>query len=81
MAAETDTDHLPAADEALVRGLLEDTASDPSDDASGQPDRFTYELHLDDGEQARTVRWREAAVPENLRPLIAELTSRSRPDP
>jgi hypothetical protein len=80
-ASDTDTDHLPPAYEGLVRDLLVGSASPASSDATAQPDRFTYELHIDDGEQARTVRWQETAVPENMRPLVAELMSQSRPAP
>jgi hypothetical protein len=78
-ATDTDTDHLPAAYEGLVRDLLAGRTSGAAADAPAQPDRFTYELQIDDGEQARTVRWQETAVPENVRPLIAELTSQSSP--
>jgi hypothetical protein len=78
IGVDTDTDDLPPAHGEVVRSLLAGPDSSPAD-APGGPDRFTYELQIDDGRQRRVLRWPETAVPEPVRPLIAELTSRSRP--
>jgi Emfourin len=81
MGTDTDTDQLPADYRGLVRGLLTESPPRTPSDAPAKPDRFTYDLHIDDGDRARSVRWQETTVPENMRALIAELTRRSRPVP
>ncbi len=78
IGVDTDTDALPPGHGEAVRSLLAGHDSPPSG-APGGPDRFNYELELDDGTQRRVLRWPETQVPEALRPLVAELTSRSRP--
>ncbi len=80
IGADTDTSQLPAALGETVRALLPGRDSPPPG-APGGPDRFTYELRLDDGKRRRILRWPETAVPDEARPLIAELTTRSRPTP
>lgn len=80
IGADTDTSQLPAALGETVRALLPGRDSPPPG-APGGPDRFTYELRLDDGKHRRILRWPETAVPDEARPLIAELTTRSRPTP
>lgn len=80
IGADTDTSQLPADLGERARALLVGPDRPPPG-AAGGPDRFTYELRLDDGERQRTLRWPETAVPDEARPLIAELTARSRPTP
>ena len=41
----------------------------------GQPDRFDYELTVEDGGRVRTVRAREGDLPGPLRALISYVTS------
>ena len=79
IAVDTDTDELSPAQGEMVRALLAAPDSQPPPRAPGAPDRFTYELTIDDGRQQRLLRWPETAVPDDVRPLIAELTTRSRP--
>jgi hypothetical protein len=81
MATDTATDQLPGSYEGLVRDLLAGSSPSTPADALGTPDRFTYDLHLNDGTRERIIRWPETAVPADVKPLIAELTSRSRPIP
>jgi emfourin len=78
IGVDTDTDELSPAEGELIRALLADPGRPPSS-APGVPDRFTYELLIDDGQHRRLVRWPESAVPDDARPLIDELTTRSRP--
>ncbi len=78
IAVVTDADKLSPAQGEMIRALLAAPGSPPPS-ASGGPDRFTYELQIDDGEHRRVLRWPETAVPDDVRPLIAELTARSRP--
>jgi hypothetical protein len=80
VAVNTDTDELSPAQGEMIRALLAAPDSSPPG-APGAPDRFTYELLLDDGRKQRLLRWPETAVPDDVRPLIAELTTRSRPTP
>jgi len=80
IAADTDTNQLSPAQGETIRALLPGPDS-PLPSAPGAPDRFTYELQIDDGEHRRVLRWPETAVPDDVRPLIAELTARSRPIP
>jgi len=78
IAVDTDTDELSPAHGEMIRTLLAGHGSPPSS-APGAPDRFTYELQIGDGPHRRVLRWPETAVPDRVRPLIAELTNRSRP--
>ena len=80
IGVDTDTDELGHAYRETIRPLLAGPDSKPTG-APDMPDRFTYELQIDDGRQQRDLRWPETAVPDSLRPLIAELTNRSRPIP
>lgn len=78
IGVDTDTDDLPPGQGEVVRSLLTGSDTAPAGNPAG-PDRFAYELQIDDGQQRRVLRWPETEVPEAVRPLIAELTSRSRP--
>jgi len=78
IGVDTDTDELSPDQGEMIRALLTDPGSSPSS-APKAPDRFTYELLIDDGRQRRLLRWPESAVPDDVRPLVAELTTRSRP--
>lgn len=80
IAVDTDSDELSPAGREMIRALLAGSASAPGSTPQA-PDRFTYELHIDDGRQRRVLRWPEAAVPDDLRSLIAELMTRARPIP
>jgi hypothetical protein len=80
IAVDTDTDELSPAQGEMIRALLAAPGSPPPS-APEAPDRFTYELLIDDGRHQRLLRWPETAVPDGVRPLIAELTKRSRPAP
>jgi hypothetical protein len=80
IATDTDSDELSPAHSETIRALLGGPDNPPAS-TPGAPDRFLYELQLDDGRRQRVLRWPETAVPDRVRPLIAELTTRSRPIP
>lgn len=80
LAVETDTSELPPGQGEIVRTLLATPGSSPPS-APQAPDQFTYELRLGQGRRQRVLRWQETAVPDAVRPLIDELTSRARPIP
>jgi emfourin len=75
---DTDTNELSPAHTETIRALLSGPDSPPAS-APGAPDRFSYELQIDDGRCRRVLRWQESEIPDLIRPLIAELSSRSRP--
>ena len=77
IAVDTDSDKLPRDQSEMIRALV--TGPDSPPIVPGEPDRFTYELRIDDGRHRRVLQWHETDVPESVRPLIAELTRRSRP--
>ena len=84
IGVDTDTDALPPDHRGVVRSLIAGPTGaaapkSPPAGAPGGPDRFTYQLELDDGNRRRMLRWPETQVPEAARPLIAELTSRAHP--
>jgi hypothetical protein len=78
VGVNTGTDELSPAHVETIRALLAGPDSPPAS-APGAPDRFSYELQLDDGPRRRVLRWQESEIPDRIRPLIAELSSRSRP--
>ena len=80
IGVDTDTDELSPAQSDLIRALLASPENPLTTDPAA-PDRFTYELRIDDGPHRRVLRWQETEVPDDVRSLIAELTSRSRPMP
>ena len=80
IGTDTDSDELSPAHSETIRALLGDPDNPPAG-APDAPDRFHYELQLDDGRRQRVLRWPETAVPDRIRSLIAELTNRSRPIP
>src|SRR5262245_55268695 len=80
IGVDTKTDELSPAQREMIRALLTGPDSPPPS-APEAPDRFTYELQIDDGRHRRVLRWPETAVPDDVRPLIDELATRSRPIP
>jgi hypothetical protein len=78
IGVDTDSDELSPAHVETIRALLAGPDSPPAS-APEAPDRFSYELQIDDGLRRRVLRWQESQIPDRIRPLIAELSSRSRP--
>jgi hypothetical protein len=83
MEAHADEMDLPASQQALIGTILAASSETLVDEGSeptgpvGQPDRFAYELRLDDGSQRRTLRWYEPDVPSEVKPLLDELGRRA----
>jgi hypothetical protein len=69
-----DVDSLPTAEANQLRQLVEatDFFNYPAQitAASSLPDRFQYQITVEDNQQKHTVIVGEAAIPNNLRPLI-----------
>jgi hypothetical protein len=86
LVAHTLAEELSAEQAGIAADLLADGPSagepeNPAEAPPAQPDQFSYELHLSDGENDRTYRWEDRQVPEHVRPLLAELGRRARPAP
>ncbi len=72
-----DSEALADEHSEALQALAERTAPEPTATATGpgrQPDRFTYELTVDD----RTVALHESELTPGLRALVTELERRSR---
>ncbi|MBW4539964.1 MAG: hypothetical protein KME43_12590 [Myxacorys chilensis ATA2-1-KO14] len=73
VTTSVDTATLPATETEHLQQLVQSAnffglpAEIP---AAAQPDRFQYEITVEDGNQHHTVRVGEASVPESLRPLL-----------
>ena len=78
LAAEASSDDLPSDQASAARSLL---AAAPASSASAAPgaDRFSYELHLDDGTRRQTFHWSDADVPDQARPLLSALNRLAHP--
>ena len=78
LAADASSDDLPADQAGAARSLL---ASPPASSSSRPPgaDRFSYELHLDDGTRQQTFHWSDADVPDQARSLLSALNRLARP--
>jgi hypothetical protein len=76
-----DTANLPPTDAAQLRQLVEvaDFFHLPARMASpAQPDRFQYQLTVEDGDRHHTAILDESAVPGTLRPLLDWLLNAAR---
>jgi hypothetical protein len=76
-----DLDELPA-DQAQALRLLIDNADFfnlPADSPdSPTPDAFSYTVTVTDGERQRTIHTDDISAPDSLRPLLDDLSARSR---
>ena len=83
LTAATTADQLAGEHAARVRRLLTDAeaprSARPVPAAAGVADMFRYELDLYDGQRHQSLAWDETQVPEEVRPLLATLTSLARP--
>jgi hypothetical protein len=85
LTASTSTDDLVGEHAAQVRDLLaaapeaEPRRGASSASGGAGPDRFQYRLSLSDGQRQREYTWNETQVPDEIRPLIGELTRRAHP--
>jgi hypothetical protein len=76
LTIQVDTATLPP-DQAAQIGRLVESADffhlPETRSASTQPDRYEYELSIQNGDQGHIVSFEEAAMPESLRPLLSYL--------
>ena len=77
-----EVDDLPEDEGQTVRGMVEqldlEQMSRRSDQGSGAPDRFVYELRIEQGERTVDVCLGESELPEDLRPLVRDLEKRAK---
>jgi hypothetical protein len=76
-----ETDKLPSADAQTLQRLIQsaDFFKLPSTiDGSGQPDRFQYQITVEDNNRHHSVEVGETSVPGTLRPLIDWLMDKVR---
>lgn len=82
MTTTVDTDTLPMAEVAQLRQWVDAAHLDrlPAQIASpnNQPDRFQYQLTVEDKGQRHTVAFGESAMPRELQPLVNWLRSQPR---
>lgn len=85
LTASTSTDKLAGEHAAPLRDLLAGkSGAGPRPEGSSAPggfgaDRFQYQLRLDDGQHQRAFSWNEAQVPDEIRPVLGELTRLAKP--
>jgi len=79
MVATIDTSDLPVAQQSVAATLLTADPEGPSLNQTGGADQFSYRLEVRDGDHIVHHHWQEPEVPEAVRPLLAELTSRATP--
>jgi hypothetical protein len=81
LAVDLDLDSLPTDEAATLENLVDeaDVFHLPEPDMSpGYPDGFQYTLTVERDSEQRTLQVSERALPEELQPLINELSARAR---
>jgi hypothetical protein len=74
------SDELPDEHARIVESLLSEPAPTSGEGPpGGGADRFQYDLTVDDGERSRTFRWGESEVPDDVRPVLSELSRMATP--
>lgn len=77
-----DVDDLPEGEGQNVREMVErldlDRMSQHPGAGPGAPDRFVYELRIEQGERTVDVCLGETDLPEDLRPLVRDLEKRAK---
>ena len=80
MTAEALAHELPDEQAKLARNMMDATpAATAGPRPPGGADQFSYHLRLDDGARQRAYQWSEQEVPDEVRPLLAELNRRAHP--
>ena len=80
MAAEVDTEKLPAGEARELEHLVERLEASGAGEtaAAGKPDRFQYEVTVRRGKQERCYRIGEQELTADARELVKRLTERAR---
>jgi hypothetical protein len=76
-----DLDELPADDATTLENLVDEAdifnRSEP-DASLGYPDGFQYTITVELESQQRTLQFSDETLPEELQPLVSELSARAR---
>lgn len=81
MTTTVDAATLPPAEASQLRTLVEAAnffALPPQLPSAAQPDRFQYQITVEEGDRQHTVTFGEAAMPGTLRPLVERLMEQTR---
>lgn len=81
LSIDIELDQLPATDAEILRILIQDADLfhfSASQTGTSMADGFIYKLSVEDDGEHCTVRIGERALPENLQPLVNDLSSRAR---
>ena len=84
VAVTVELDSLPEPEAAALRKLITDSDFfNITEVHAGQaiPDGFQYALTIEGDGEHRTIRMTDAAIPDKLRPLLEDLSSRARRQP
>lgn len=81
LTTDTTSDQLSPEFARVADELLSGAPAGSGSTSTAMPDRFSYTLELDDGSRRHTVQWAESDVPDEARPLLAELNRQARPTP
>lgn len=77
LSATIDSDQLPQEEAELLKEALDSadffTLPEHMFGGSGGADRFQYEITVQDGGRQHTVQAGEAALPDNVQPLVRHL--------
>jgi hypothetical protein len=83
VAADVDTAELPEEEAAEFRSILSglDLSELPRPPAGrgGQPDRFQYDIRIEQGDRVYLLSYAENELPPQLKPLVHRLTKRANP--
>lgn len=83
VSVRTDVDiaDLPAEEaeeyRSLLTGLDLSALARPALEAAGQPDRYQYDISIQQGDRTYQLSYGEANLPPQLRPLVDRLTQRA----
>jgi hypothetical protein len=78
---DVDTAELSEAEAAEYRSMLTDldlsALERPALERAGQPDRYQYDLSVQQGDRVYRMTYGETELPDELRPLVDKLTKRA----
>jgi hypothetical protein len=71
LATAIDTQTLSSAESEQIHQIMDvDFFGLPKADSSSQPDRFHYQITVEEGDRQHTVEFGESTMPDSLRPLV-----------
>lgn len=80
LVASLDSGDLSAYEQGLVADLLVEETPAQRGDQPGGADQFSYQLEINQGDHIFGHRWGETEVPAAIRPLLAVLVHKAKPE-